>query len=292
MTAAFAVALQRAIARQEIQANFRGVGLGDSWISPIDYVVSWGPFLRGYSLIDANQQAQGDDCARRCNDAIKAGQWEQSTTIWGQCEGIVSRVADGVDFYNVMNHNGEKSYPDPLQFVESESPETSFARLEQNHLARYDNDALDDLMNGAIKQKLKIIPANVTWGGQSGQVFTKQRGDFMKDVISTIDQLLDSGTTVVVYTGQLDLICDTAGTEMWMQKLKWSGLPQFNTAPKTALYPAQTTRNTGAFFKTYKNLQFYWILKAGHMVPSDNSIMSLQMVRRITGQQTELAERL
>ena len=29
-----------------------------------------------------------------------------------------------------------------------------------------------------------------------------------------------------MYTGQLDLICDTAGTEMWMQRLKWSAPSQ------------------------------------------------------------------
>jgi len=115
-------------------------------------------------------------------------------------------------------------------------------------------------------------------------VFTKQRGDFMKDVISTVDALLDSGTTVVVYTGQLDLICDTTGTEMWMKKLKWSGLQQFYNSTKSPLYPSPTTRNTGAYFKSFKNLQFYWILKAGHMVPSDNGPMALQMLRRITGQ--------
>lgn len=56
-------------------------------------------------------------------------------------------------------------------------------------------------MNGPVKRKLAIIPANVTWGGedkndltmkrltciprsgQGGEVFAKQAGDFMKPVI-------------------------------------------------------------------------------------------------------------
>lgn len=29
-----------------------GVALGDSWISPIDYVLAWGPLLKSYSLVD------------------------------------------------------------------------------------------------------------------------------------------------------------------------------------------------------------------------------------------------
>lgn len=29
----------------EINSNLKGVGLGDSWISPIDSVLTWAPFL-------------------------------------------------------------------------------------------------------------------------------------------------------------------------------------------------------------------------------------------------------
>lgn len=46
-------------------------------------------------------------------------------------------------------------------------------------------DDLDQLMNGPIREKLKIIPKNVTWGGQSDTVFQKQIVDFMKPVTDT-----------------------------------------------------------------------------------------------------------
>lgn len=39
-------------------------------------------------------------------------------------------------------------------------------------------------MNGPIKQKLKVIPANVTWGGQSKKVFEALSADFMTSAIS------------------------------------------------------------------------------------------------------------
>lgn len=38
----------------------------------------------------------------------------------------------------------------------------------------------------------------------------------MKDVISSVDTLLNMGLAVHIYNGQLDLICDTPGTEQWM----------------------------------------------------------------------------
>ena len=54
MTAAFAVALFQEIQSGGIECNFQGVALGDSWISPIDSVLTWGPYLYQTSLLDLN----------------------------------------------------------------------------------------------------------------------------------------------------------------------------------------------------------------------------------------------
>lgn len=58
----------------------------------------------------------------------------------------------------------------------------------------------------------------------------------------------------------------SAGQELWVKRLKWEGLPGFNKMKWTALYDPSSTGATGAFYKTYRNFAFYWILKAGHMV--------------------------
>ncbi len=56
------------------------------------------------------------------------------------------------------------------------------------------------------------------------------------------------------------------GQELWMKKLKWEGLPGFNKLRWTALDDPASPGITGAFYKSYKNFAFYWILRAGHMV--------------------------
>lgn len=45
MTVDFALALDKAIKNGKIECNLVGVGLGDSWISPIDSVLTWAPYL-------------------------------------------------------------------------------------------------------------------------------------------------------------------------------------------------------------------------------------------------------
>lgn len=56
------------------------------------------------------------------------------------------------------------------------------------------------------------------------------------------------------------------GQELWVKRLKWEGLPSFNKLRWTALDDPTSIGVTGAFYKTYRNFAFYWILKAGHMV--------------------------
>ena len=51
-----------------------------------------------------------------------------------------------------------------------------------------------------------------------------------------------------------------------MRKLKWAELPKFNQLKWKALYSDPQSSETSAFVKSYKNLAFYWILRAGHMV--------------------------
>ena len=61
------------------------------------------------------------------------------------------------------------------------------------------------------------------------------------------------------------------GTLAWVDRLKWSGLPDFKKAPRVPLYPpsGKADLNTGAFLQKYENFHFYWIMDAGHMVGFD-----------------------
>ena len=49
MVVEIAKQLQKAIDDKKLKVSFKGVGLGDSWISPVDSVNTWAPFL--YSTV-------------------------------------------------------------------------------------------------------------------------------------------------------------------------------------------------------------------------------------------------
>ncbi|XP_049627996.1 retinoid-inducible serine carboxypeptidase [Suncus etruscus] len=281
MAAGIGLELHKAVQEGTIRCNFAGVALGDSWISPMDSVLSWGPYLYSMSLLDDQGLAEVSKAAEKVLDAVNQGHFEKATELWGQAEMVIEQNTDGVNFYNILT----KDTPSSTMKSSLEFTQSHLVYLSQRRLRHLHRDALSQLMNGPIKKKLKIIPEDCTWGGQATSVFQNMQGDFMKPAISVVDELLEAGVNVTVYNGQLDLIVDTMGQEAWLRKLKWPHLPKFHQLRWKPLYSDPKSPETSAFVKSYKNLAFYWILRAGHMVPSDQGDMALKMMRLVTQQE-------
>ncbi|XP_034394739.1 retinoid-inducible serine carboxypeptidase [Cyclopterus lumpus] len=277
MAAAISLELTKAIAQGTVKCNFAGVALGDSWISPLDSVMTWGPYLYTTSLLDDHGLEEVSSAAEAVKQAVEQQQFQKATELWSVAETVVEQNTNGVNFYNILTQ-------EPDERRASVAGEDFVSLQARRHVRPLHEQSLSELMNGPIRKKLGLIPRNVTWGGQAEDVFSNMAGDFMRPVVDVVDQLLTAGVNVTVYNGQLDLIVDTMGQELWVKRLKWEGLAGFNEMRWTPLDDPMFPGVTGAFCKTYKNFAFYWILRAGHMIPSDQGPMALQMMRMITHQ--------
>ncbi|KAK3024742.1 hypothetical protein RJ639_044679 [Escallonia herrerae] len=273
------VAALQAIEKGELKLQLGGVALGYSWISHEDYVFSWGPVLKTMSCLDDGGLNRSNSFAyltEQDNPSCKSsvaqkiqlqlvdGQFEDATGSFFDLEQVIADGSNDVDFYNFMLDAGTeglgvKGYSTYLT--------TKFSSVRGSSADLY------SLMNGPIKKKLKIIPKNVSWGGQN-IVFDALAGDFMRPRIAEVDELLAKGINVTVYNGHIDLICATKGTEAWMNKLKWDGLPNFLSTSRAPLYcRSDDIPTTKGFLASYKNLFFYWILGAGHFVSSSRTAL-------------------
>uniref|UniRef100_A0A8D1MZP9 Carboxypeptidase n=1 Tax=Sus scrofa TaxID=9823 RepID=A0A8D1MZP9_PIG len=284
MAAGIALELHKAIQQGTIQCNFAGVALGDSWISPLGN----GPFGSWFafqSLLDDQGLAEVSQVAEQVLDAINKGLYREATDLWGKAEMVVEQVTGDPLGANLLGFLPGIKGPWLVMSGLGSVLRLPTIRLFQRHVRHLQQNALSQLMNGPIRKKLKIIPEDCFWGGQATNVFLNMEGDFMKPVISIVDELLEAGVNVTVYNGQLDLIVDTMGQEAWLRKLKWAELPKFNQLRWKPLYSDPKSSETSAFVKSYKNLAFYWILRAGHMVPSDQGDMALKMLRLVTQQE-------
>ncbi|KAK7262227.1 hypothetical protein RJT34_29790 [Clitoria ternatea] len=276
----------KAIENGKLNLKLGGVALGDSWISPEDFVFSWGPLLKDLSRLDENGLQKSNSIAQKIKQQLEDGKFAEATDSWSELESVISVSSNNVDFYNLLEDAGSGDIAalelGLFQKVSMKRYSKYLTSLRSSSSSPGGGDDLDKLLNGVVKKKLKIIPENVTWGGQSGDVFTYLSGDFMRPRIDEVDELLAKGVDVTVYNGQVDLICATKGTEAWVSKLKWGGLKYFLGKDRTALYCGSDKTSTKGFVRSYQNLHFYWILKAGHFVPNDQPCVALDMVAAIT----------
>ncbi|OWM69670.1 hypothetical protein CDL15_Pgr025519 [Punica granatum] len=265
----------------KLKLQLGGVALGDSWISPEDFMLSWGPLLKDVSRIDNNGLNSANSLALKAQKQIAEGKFKDAADTWSELEDAIGESSNYVSFYNFMLDEGSnlvarrKSTARPIGLV-------------RNVFADYVTGSkglisgLSSLMNGPIKKKLKIIPENLSWQSFSDPVFSALNGDFMKPRIEEVDKLLAKAINVTIYNGQLDLICATKGVEAWINKLKWDGLKNFMLEDRRPLYCGLDASVTKGFAASYQNLFLYWILGAGHMVPIDQPCVSLEMVGRVT----------
>ena len=282
MAAAFGGALHDLINENKIQCKLTGVALGDSLISFEDTVLSYGPYLFSLSLLDEKDFYSVQELAQETASAARKGDFETAMHLTDQGNILIARVTDNVDVYYVLRHNVANSAL-VQSHIYKNTPMLSDDQMFAQYLTRTYSNPLFELMNGPIRKKLGIIPNNVTWGGQSGLVSQSQYGDIPSSVLSDVSKLVRGGVKVVVYQGQLDMICGTLGAESWISKLDWDGLPKFLNSSRKPLYaPSKlATKDTGAFLKNYKNFGLYYILNAGHMVPIDAPEMALEMLKNI-----------
>ncbi|WVZ57188.1 hypothetical protein U9M48_007604 [Paspalum notatum var. saurae] len=271
--ATLGASVARAARAGELNITLGGVALGDSWISPEDFTLSYTPLLLSVSRLDDNAGDEATKMAETVKDQIASGNFTDAEGSWNDLLGFIRTRSGHVDMYNFLDGSLADEATANAAAAGGSSPnagakakpmmEEYSRRLSGNDGS--ETNTIGGIMNGVIKEKLKIIPKDLEW------VVLNQ----------AIDELLSYGVNVTVYNGQLDIICSTIGAEAWVQKLKWDGLKTFLSLPRQSLQCSPSIGTKG-FVRSYKNLHFYWILGAGHYVPVDQPCIALSMIGSIT----------
>ncbi|KAF7281066.1 retinoid-inducible serine carboxypeptidase-like [Rhynchophorus ferrugineus] len=260
MTVEIALKLSQEIKAAGIRSNFKGVGLGDSWISPLDSVLSWAPYLYNLGFVDTQGYNYLTDYSQNVKNAIELEDWGEATNSYQIYQTLIESFTLGVDFYNVLTKVEAYAVKRPVN-VKVTDPGPS----------------ITELMNGPVKEALNI---SGDWGIYSSLVFYSLQEDFMKPVTDVLEQLLnETDIKVGIYNGQLDLIVPTPGTINWMDKLNFKDAESWKNSISYGLVEDEIyegiQRDAG-------NLSFFWVFRSGHMVPSDNPKAMYHILKEIT----------
>ena len=258
MAASFTADLHKAIQNNEIQCNLKGVGIGNGFVSPIDSIGSWPSMVYEMSLIDDVLYSNLSNVVQNAYYAVGEGHWDVVYDTYVEIMEMIYANVPGFNIYKV----------------------TDITKPRETWGLIYDTD-INALMNKKVKKVLGIIPDERQWEIMTHLVFLVNIGDFGKPVWHLVDEILKtSDIDVIVYSGQLDVICSTAGTLAWIQRLTWPGLEEYNQAARKTLANPYTQKPE-MFVKSHDHLKMYWILNAGHVVPVDVPDAALRMLDRI-----------
>ncbi|GER39705.1 serine carboxypeptidase-like 51 [Striga asiatica] len=300
-----ALSALKAIKNRRLKLKLGGVALGNSWMSPEDYVFSWGPLLSDVSRLDNNGLNESNSVANQIKQQLAAGKFAEATASVDKLQDVIIQNSNAVVIFTSGSASSAKSsviwltavdWVNMYNFLYDQSSQSSSQATSElskkmwmkgysrylNSLATTSCDGdldtqlnyLVTLMNGQIRNKLKIIPKSVRWVLLADPVYEAMVGDFMKPRIQEVDQLLAQGVNVTIYNGQI--------TYQLCSIIKWSGLNRFLLTKRIPFYCGAHPEYTAGFVRSYNNFKFYWILGAGHLVPLEQPCTALDMITNIT----------
>lgn len=97
------------IKENKINCQLLSVTSVDGWISPIDSMWSWAPFLLHMGFVDEVGHDAIMTSTQLTLDEMDAGRYVNATNMWGRTENVIDGVTGGIDFYNVLRAQQHQS---------------------------------------------------------------------------------------------------------------------------------------------------------------------------------------
>ena len=231
----------------------------------------------------------------RTQRALDKGNFFLATDLWEQTEVILLENTGGVDFYNVQYNTRHRNSDSNSKFksiplnprvaafdlmVKRIAPRLHFD--DENEIEDDDAISLQSMMRDNVHVAL-ALPGHVFWGSQSGAVFDTLAGDFMKPVVEMVEHALNStNLKVVVYSGQLDLICATPGTVEWINKMNWYGRNEYKEAPRNGIGINNVLEG---YERQFGNFSMFWVRTVSKQVllkPSNKYFIIYRLIKQVT----------
>lgn len=250
------------VKNSELQGNglyidVAGIAIGNGWIDPFNqYDVS--EFAHGLGFITKDQKNELKVRERICQDALNKGSYREKS-----CFALLDDVLDSV--------GGDKKYSTASMYDSRLFSKKSIFPPGKKDVEAYLNRA-------EVRKALHVQPNMQKFLECTDPPYLALAAQDGLGVVRELEDILDKGIRVLMFSGQHDIICNHLGTEKALSLLKWSGSTKWGTARNVAW--STDGVNPAGFIKSHKNLQFLVVLDSGHMVPMSKPKESLDMITR------------
>lgn len=186
--------------------NLKGLAIGNGFTDPINQL-NYGDYLYQLGLIDSNGHALFKEHENRCVDCIQRNDLECAAKIFDEIlfdkERSLFKNLTGFDnFYNYLKTEDDENATPWIEFLQS---------IETRRAIHVGNNTFHDLyFENEVQKHLR---------------------PYMRSVATWMSELL-SHYPVLVYNGQLDIICAYPLTENYLKALNFSGAEEYKTAKR------------------------------------------------------------
>lgn len=142
----------------------------------------------------------------------------------------------------------------------------------------YNVSTVTEFLNDPVTKERLGVPQDMPWKQCNLAVTVPfiTSGDQMESFRGQVIHLLDAGVQVVVYAGDTDFMVDWIGCRDWVRKLPWEHQTEWAIAPER---PYIIGNQSYGMKQTSHGLSFIQIYGAGHMVPMDQPLAALTMLK-------------
>eukprot|EP00347_Sterkiella_histriomuscorum_P019392 403341804 len=239
----------------DLGLNFKGAAIGNGWVDPIVQYPQYAEFAYENNLIGSAQYVLLKSGFEKCQQTIQGGNWFLALEY---CQLLMSSIL-GNPLNPAFNVYDIRKKCDVAPLCYNMSNADTFLNLPE------------------VQAKLGV--SNRHWVQCSTEVHTFLLGDWVSNLAQKVAGVLEKGLQVLVYSGDKDFVCNWRGGEAWTKAVEWSGQADFNNAE----YKDWTVNGQVAGqLKESGNFKFLRVYNAGHMVPMDQPVNALEMLRSFT----------
>jgi len=240
----------------EIKINLKGVAIGNGWVDPYRQYEGYLDFAEYHNLLNEAEEGAAYAALETCLGLIDTGVWPAALV---ECQLYTESIlaAMGVTLGYV---------PNPYDYqIPCDNPPLC-----------YDFSNIDAWVQLPAVQKALGVEGR-SWTECDMEVHTLLLGDWIVNLDVHIPNLLNSGINVLVYSGELDFICNWIGGNNWTSALVWNGQSAFNQ--QNFVNWTMDGKVVGSV-KSHQDFTFLKVSNAGHMVPLDQPVVALEMLRK------------
>jgi len=142
----------------------------------------------------------------------------------------------------------------------------------------YDFSSVETFLNSQDTQSK--LGVNKKWESCNTVVNMGFQHDWMRNYHTKIPDMLADGIKILIYSGDVDYVCNWLGNKKWTLAMEWPHKSDFNAAEDA---PYSVGGKQVGRLRTSNGFHFLQVYQAGHMVPMDQPAVALSMLNGFIG---------